>query len=201
MKADTRARLIQAAARLFAENGYRGASVRDICNQAGANPGAVSYHFGGKRQLYRTVLRQAAEELAAATIDDGNPPEPEVQATSLPPSYSARSMVVLQRLLAQIQGHRASAQLLLRDLADGGGAAVEALLPTLRAAYDALRSNLDREDESGGKRAAQLMFLRLAAPLFLLTAAWPVLESALELDPAQQEALLYELLDERPGLR
>ena len=41
-------------------------AIRDICDLAGANPGAVSYHFGGKRQLYRTVLRQAAEGLAAA---------------------------------------------------------------------------------------------------------------------------------------
>ena len=30
-----------------------------------ANPGAVSYHCGGKRQLYRSVLRQAVERLAA----------------------------------------------------------------------------------------------------------------------------------------
>ena len=64
MNLTTRDRLLQAGTRLFAENGYRGASVRDICNLAGANPGAVSYHFGGKRQLYRSVLRKAAAGLA-----------------------------------------------------------------------------------------------------------------------------------------
>ena len=63
MNTTTSERLLDASARLFAESGYRGASVRDICNQARANPGAVSYHFGGKRQLYRAVLRRAASQL------------------------------------------------------------------------------------------------------------------------------------------
>ena len=79
MNLTTRERLLQAATRLFADNGYRGASVRDICNLAGANPGAISYHFGGKRQLYRAVLRRAAAGLAdmgPAADDDNGDREP-----------------------------------------------------------------------------------------------------------------------------
>jgi AcrR family transcriptional regulator len=56
MNLSTRQRLVEAASALFAERGYSGASVRDICNLARVNPGAVSYHFCGKRQLYRTAL-------------------------------------------------------------------------------------------------------------------------------------------------
>ena len=67
MKLATRERVLDAAESLFAESGFRGASVRDICNLAGVNPGAVSYHFGGKRQLYRSVLRRAAAGLADAS--------------------------------------------------------------------------------------------------------------------------------------
>jgi AcrR family transcriptional regulator len=174
----TRERLVEAATSLFAEHGFRGASVRDICNLAGANPGAVSYHFGGKRQLYRTVLRQAVETLAS-------------QAAGTDPGPGS----TLTRLLDLTEASPAAARLLLRDLADGGATAVEALVPTLRNAYAGLRANLEMEEDPAGKRAAQLELLRLAAPLFLLTAAWPVLEHALELDASERRSLLDQLTE------
>lgn len=55
----TRQRLLEAAGKCFAEMGYRGASVRDICAKAGANVAAVKYHFGDKERLYSEVLRYA----------------------------------------------------------------------------------------------------------------------------------------------
>lgn len=54
--ADTRAKLIEVAARHFAEHGYRGASQREIQRELGVNPGAVHYHFGSKAALYRGVI-------------------------------------------------------------------------------------------------------------------------------------------------
>jgi AcrR family transcriptional regulator len=56
----TRAGLVRAAAAVFAERGFRDATVRDICRGAGANVAAVNYHFGGKRGLYDAVLLEAA---------------------------------------------------------------------------------------------------------------------------------------------
>ncbi|MBB6093457.1 AcrR family transcriptional regulator [Povalibacter uvarum] len=54
--ADTREKLIEVAARHFAEHGYRGASQREIQRELGVNPGAVHYHFGSKEALYRGVI-------------------------------------------------------------------------------------------------------------------------------------------------
>src|SRR5688572_25186360 len=54
--ADTRLRLLRAAGLVFAEQGFRDATVRDICARAGANVAAVSYHFGGKEELYVALL-------------------------------------------------------------------------------------------------------------------------------------------------
>jgi AcrR family transcriptional regulator len=183
MNLTTRERLVQAATRLFADGGYRGASVRDICNLARANPGAVSYHFGGKRQLYRAVLRRAAEHLA----DLG--PEPDANGDE------TRVNVVdaLRRVLDRVQSDGAATRLLLRDLADGGAVAVEALAPPLRAAFEQLAAALGHSDNPRGSSEGRMLFLGLAAPLFLLTAAWPVVARVLELEIDQREQLMSEL--------
>ena len=52
----TRAALLDAAGRLFAENGVEGTSVRDIIKVAGANLGAINYHFGTKERLALEVF-------------------------------------------------------------------------------------------------------------------------------------------------
>lgn len=53
---DTRGALLDAAERLFAENGLEGASVREITRTAKANLGAVNYHFGTKDGLILAVF-------------------------------------------------------------------------------------------------------------------------------------------------
>jgi TetR/AcrR family transcriptional regulator, regulator of cefoperazone and chloramphenicol sensitivity len=53
----TRQQLLETAAEVFADVGYRAATVRQICERAGTNIAAVNYHFGDKEQLYQAVLR------------------------------------------------------------------------------------------------------------------------------------------------
>jgi AcrR family transcriptional regulator len=53
----TEQRLLDAAGEIFAEYGYRAATVRQICEKAGANVAAVNYYYGDKEQLYQAVLR------------------------------------------------------------------------------------------------------------------------------------------------
>ena len=51
----TRERIMDAALDLFGERGLTGTTVRDIAQRAKVNVAAISYHFGGKDELYRAV--------------------------------------------------------------------------------------------------------------------------------------------------
>ena len=56
-KETTQQKLIKAAIKVFAEKGFRDATVRQICKQAGtANINAVNYYFGSKERLYQKIL-------------------------------------------------------------------------------------------------------------------------------------------------
>ncbi|HVS40488.1 MAG TPA: CerR family C-terminal domain-containing protein [Gemmataceae bacterium] len=57
---DPRRRLLETAGRIFAEKGFDGATVRDICRQGGVNIAAVNYYFGDKERLYIEAVKSAA---------------------------------------------------------------------------------------------------------------------------------------------
>lgn len=53
----TRERLLQSAARVFASRGYDGASIGELTTEAGLSRGALYAHFDSKAELFAATLR------------------------------------------------------------------------------------------------------------------------------------------------
>lgn len=64
----TRVALLDAAERLFSQNGIEGTSVREIVTAAGTNLGAINYHFGTKDRLALEVFARRVEPVNQARI-------------------------------------------------------------------------------------------------------------------------------------
>jgi Transcriptional regulator len=59
---DVKMRLLLAAKKLFSRQGFDGTTVRQICEEAGANVALVSYYFGGKDNMYRALFDMSFPE-------------------------------------------------------------------------------------------------------------------------------------------
>ncbi len=74
---NTRLQLIEAGMRLFGQHDFESVSTRDLARQAGVNLAAITYHFGGKKELYRAILQTLVAETeplvgpAMAELRDG----------------------------------------------------------------------------------------------------------------------------------
>lgn len=62
----TRARLMEAALDVFADRGFHGASIENICEKAGFTRGAFYSNFAGKDELFFTLFDASSDQLIAA---------------------------------------------------------------------------------------------------------------------------------------
>jgi len=120
----TAADLVTAARELFAEHGYDGASIRAITQRAGANLGAITYHFGSKDALYEAAMESVTgpmrSHLRDAAGSDGAPLD--------------RIDRVVRAMFQYLQGNPAVPRLLTQQLAS--------IRPLPRPALDTLRANI-----------------------------------------------------------
>ncbi|HEV7437196.1 MAG TPA: TetR/AcrR family transcriptional regulator [Pseudorhizobium sp.] len=65
MVEETRAKLIAAARKAFAENGYAAASMDELTAEAGLTRGALYHNFGDKKGLLQAVVDQMDAEVVA----------------------------------------------------------------------------------------------------------------------------------------
>jgi AcrR family transcriptional regulator len=71
-------RLLKAAGQIFAEKGFKAATIKEITESAGANIAAVNYYFSSKERLYIESVKHAhsgmVEGMRKAAWPLGTPP-------------------------------------------------------------------------------------------------------------------------------
>lgn len=63
MRADSRAKILRATLKLFAENGFAGTSVSDIARSAGMAKGAIYHYFNSKDELLEAVFKDVSKPM------------------------------------------------------------------------------------------------------------------------------------------
>ena len=106
----TKQRLLDASRKLFSDNGFDGASVRAITQLAGANLGAVTYHFGSKDALYAAVLESLFNNLAERVTGAGAGAAPVRQ----------RLEQIVHAFFAFFEQYPEAPRLMIRHLASAG---------------------------------------------------------------------------------
>lgn len=142
--ADVRLRLMEVAEEVFAEKGFAGASVREICAKANVNIAAINYHFGGKERLYIETVKRAH---TCSSGVNGLPPWPD----GPPPADKLRLFIreMVHRMVVPISP--TSLRLLMREMAVPSAATREVvrdfIQPMAFALHGILRELMPGADE------------------------------------------------------
>ena len=133
---DTKVRLLETAGMVFAEKGFRAATVREICQRAGVNLAAVNYHFGDKERLYIESVKRAhfcrGQQLPMPSWPDETPAQ-------------TRLRDVIRGLLERMLSAPDTAwhgQLMMRELQQPTAACAELVQDYMRPQFELMRSIL-----------------------------------------------------------
>ncbi len=178
---DTSAALLVAGRKLFARYGYEGASVRAITSEAGANLGAITYHFGSKRTLYNRVVESCVTPLATRVE----------AALASPGSVLDRLELVIHAYFDHFGENPDLPQLMLQEIVLGGGPP-EAAGPTMRRLYGMIQAVIEEGQAAGQIRQGEPVLLGLSLisqPIFPMLVREPVrMLTSLDMrDPATRE--------------
>ncbi len=156
-KDDTKARLMAAAGEVFAQQGYRASTVRQICQRARTNIGAVNYHFRDKKGLYAAIFGQSLQ-LAVAKY----PPDLGLSGQATP---EEKLHAYIRSLLLRLMGEGLPAwhgKLLAKEIAEPSGALGEVVESSIRPLYTYLAGivrELTGEEKPAGGEDSDTTFL------------------------------------------
>jgi AcrR family transcriptional regulator len=190
---DTRAKLLDAAAGIFAEHGYYGATVRDICSRANVNLALVNYHFGDKLELYTQVFRETVKNPSREVL--------KVFTEDAAPEELLRRVihVMFSRILGQRDRGNLHLRLMIHELAQPTPAIGRVVDEVIRPLYERLCKTVGEILELPPKHAktrmcvhsiiGQILHYAHASPV--VSRLWP----GLKMTPAQQRNVAQHIAD------
>ncbi len=168
---DPRQRLLEAAGQVFAEKGFKAATVKTITECAGANIAAVNYYFRDKEGLYREAVK------AACCSQSEDFPLPDWRAGTSPATKLADFIRAEVHHLVDSRSRPWHRQLMMQELARPTPACAELVRDVIRPRAEVIGGILQEllPDVPRGKRTliahsivGQCVFHRLAQPIVAL---------------------------------
>lgn len=156
---DSRAALLRAAAREFADRGYDAAGVDRIAARARLNKAMLYYHFGSKRELYHEILHDMFGTVAARAraIADGPGTAPE--------KLDAWIAAIVEEAAARPW----FPPIVLREMASGAPRFDPKTFGMMNAVFEAVRDIIVQGQREGAFRAADPLLTHLTImPAILL---------------------------------
>jgi AcrR family transcriptional regulator len=154
---DSRERILAAATDEFALRGFEGATVDRIAARARLNKAMIYYHFHGKKDLYRTVLRSIF-----TTMGDGLAA---IASSNAAPADKLDRFVAA--FVAEGQARAHVAPIMLREIAEGGRRLDEETYTVMVRVVRAMTGIITE-----GRAAGQ--FGPVDPILLYLTTVWPI---------------------------
>lgn len=134
----TRDRIIDAAGEIFACKGFDHATVRDICQHAGANLGSVNYYFGDKQRLYIEAVKAAhAWKMRQAQL-------PAWPLDAAPEKMLGDFILTFLRRLKLGDRDTWQNRLMMREMMNSGTACAELVRETIRPEFEVLLTIIRR---------------------------------------------------------
>jgi AcrR family transcriptional regulator len=165
-EADARARILAAAAEVFASIGFAGARVDDIAARAGVNKAMLYYHVGDKDKLYATVLTDTIDRVPPAlraAIAEADTPAEKLQC-------------VLDTLASLPASNPHFVPIMLREIASGGATLRDEMLVRMAGIFRVVADVLAEGVKGKDFRATDplLTHVSLIGMMMFLIASQPV---------------------------
>ena len=135
-RTDTPAQLLEAACEVFAEKGYRRATIAEICKRGGANIAAVNYYFRNKETLYAEAWRLAFQRSL-----DAHPPDGGIPATAPSEERLRGHILSLMRRIIDPRNHEF--EIVRKELAHPTGLLAEVMRASIEPVGKALSGIID----------------------------------------------------------
>jgi TetR/AcrR family transcriptional regulator len=169
-----RQKILDAASRAFAEEGFAGARVDEIAHRAGVNKAMLYYHVGNKQDLYTAVLTRNFDRMDEALVD----------AMKMGGSAAERLRVIIAGVARALKAIPDHPRMVLREFASGGTNLQPEVLERMVKILGMVRHLLTEGVRSEEFRATDpvMTHLTLVGASLILNAAAPLGERVSEID-------------------
>lgn len=176
----TRAAILEAAERAFAESGYEGARLQDIAEAVGIRRASIVYYFRDKRELYDAVLGL----LLGAWLERLS------EALEGPQTESASAIERIESSVSAwvdfVIGRPSFARIVLREVAGAGGARPEAVVGHIGPFFELIGRFMESEGGEIARSspvAPEHLASAIAGSTLFFVAAMPALVPGGDFDP------------------